>query len=95
MPTVKEIIAKGKSGKVKGLDFVSYKTDKGYELHSNEKMQLTGETLQSSTNKIWVETLDEAVDLLKTEKYRIRLVCNDVSPPQRNMREWKALEIVF
>jgi len=95
MPTIKEIVAKGKSGKVKGLDFVSYKTAKGYELHSIKEMQRTGDTLQSSSNKVWVDTLDEAVALLRTEKYRIRLVCHAVNPPQRNMREWKALKIVY
>lgn len=95
MPIVKEIKALGTSGKVKGLEFKSHKTSQGYELHSIEKMQITGRTLQSSSNKIFVPTLDDAVSLLKTEKYRIRLKCDAVKPSQYNMREWKALSIEY
>lgn len=95
MPVIKDLIAYGSSGTVTGQKFKSYKTRKGYPLQSIEKMRTTGKTLQSSSNTEHVPSLEEAVRLLKTGKYRIRLKCDSVKPAQYNMREWEAVEVVY
>ena len=66
-----------------------------YPLQGVEKMKTTGKTLQSSSNTEHVPSLEEAVRLLKTGKYRIRLKCDSVNPAQYNMREWEAVEVVY
>jgi hypothetical protein len=85
--------AVGKSGKVAGKMFVAVSRNGKYTLHSKHLSTKTGKPLRFAVNKVLVDSLQEAADLLNKGRYYIRLY--NAEHKQSNLRSSKEVEVVF
>jgi hypothetical protein len=93
MPRViKAISATGTSGKVSGKPFFAVARAGKYTLHSKDLSAKSGKPLRFGVNRVLVDTLDEAADLLATGGFHIRLY--NAEHKQSNLRAPHQVEIV-
>lgn len=88
---VLKISANGTRGMVKGSEFIAKKDKNGkYILNKKTSTPEKGNTTNRAVNKIYVDTLTEAANLLKTDEYLIHLVADG---GVRALREFKKVKI--
>lgn len=88
---VNKISAVGTRGAVKGAEFIAKKNENGkYVLNKKTSTPEKGNTTNRAINKIYVDTLTEAANLLKTDEYLINLVADG---GVRALREFKKVKI--
>tara|TARA_R110002072_G_scaffold302794_1_gene488768 strand:+ start:5750 stop:6067 length:318 start_codon:yes stop_codon:yes gene_type:complete len=88
---ITKISAYGTRGDAKNYEFIA-KPDASGKYVLNKKVQKNGgNNTNLSKNKIYVDTLTEAANLLSTNGYLINLV---VSSGKRALREYKKVKIV-
>ncbi|WP_146093451.1 hypothetical protein [Xanthomonas pisi] len=81
---VKEIRATGTSGEVAGKPFFAVARGGKYTLHSEDLAAKSGKPLRYGVNKVLVDTLEEAADLLATGSFHIRVY--NAEHKQSNLR---------
>lgn len=88
---VTKIVAIGTRGAAKGVEFTAKKNkDDRYVLNKKTSTPEKGNTTNRAVNKIYVDTLTEAANLLKTDEYLIHLVADG---GVRALREFKKVKI--
>lgn len=90
---VKEIIAWGTEGSVKGKKFIATPKDGMYSLHSEEAAEKLGKPLNYEATKVFVATLEEAAELILSGGHHIRLYNKDSG--QENKRKPSEVKIVW
>jgi hypothetical protein len=89
---IREIYALGTSGKVKGKKFKARKNNKGFYVLNKKSKEDGINTTNRAKNIVLVETLEDALNLLKTNDYLINLVCDDNT---RALREHAKIIVYF
>lgn len=89
---IREIYSFGTRGKVKGKRFKAKKNSKGFYVLNKKAKEDRVHTTNRSKNIVLVETLEDALNLLKTNDYLINLVCEDNT---RALREHSKILIDF
>lgn len=88
---VNKISAIGTRGAVKGSEFKAIKDKNGkYVLNRKTSTPEKGNTTNKAINKIYVDTLTEAANLLSSNEYLINLVADS---GVRSLREFKKVTI--
>lgn len=88
---VAAIKAIGTRGKVKGKPFAAERRDGKYILHSEHLAAKTGKATRFAVNKVMVDTLNEAAELLNAGGYHIRVFNREHN--QWNLRMRSEVEI--
>ncbi|MBB6055651.1 hypothetical protein [Tolumonas osonensis] len=89
---IREIYALGTYGKVKGKKFKARKNSKGFYILNKKAKEDGVNTTNRAKNIVLVETLEDALILLKTNDYLINLVCDDNT---RALREYTKVVVDF
>jgi hypothetical protein len=87
------IRAIGTRGKVKGKPFIAERREGKYVLHSEHLAAKTGRATRFAANKVLVDTLNEAVELLNAGGYHIRVFNKEYN--QWNLRMKSEVEIEY
>lgn len=83
----------GTRGKVAGKPFLAESRDGKYVLHSEHLAAKTGKATRFAVNKVFVNSLDEAADLLHRGGYHIRVYNREHN--QWNLRMYSELQIIY
>jgi hypothetical protein len=90
---VKQILAWGTEGSVKGEKFIATPKNGVYALHSEELAKRLGKPLNYTETKVFVNTLEEAANLIQSGGHHIRLY--NKKHDQENKRKPSEVEIVW
>ena len=88
---VKRISATGTGGAALGNMFIAKPNKSGqFVLNRKNRVPVKGKPTNHAANKVYVNTLDEAAELLATDEFLIHLVSDDST---RALREHKKVRV--
>lgn len=91
MSQIKKIYATGTRGDAAGKEFSAKPNKDGKYVLNKKKPSASKTATNMAASKVYVDTLDEAYDLLKTEQYLINLVC---ALGSRALRKYDAVKVL-
>jgi hypothetical protein len=90
-PKITEIYAIGTRGDAAGKKFIAKRDKNGKFVLNKKKASTSSSSTNMAVNKVHVDTLNEAFELLTSEQYLINLICSSGS---RALRRLNAVKIV-
>lgn len=91
--SVQKISAVGTSGDAKGVEFVATPDKQGRYVLNKKKPSTSENPTNKAVNKVYVESLTEAANLLATDDYLINMTGRVNSKNTRGLRKFKSVTI--